>query len=498
MKDSERWSDGMNRHSKSVQYTPVETKRASQLVFEQLRSHILRGVLKPGDELPSERQMMQQFRRSHPTIREALRMLESAGLIQVMPGNAAVIRTLEENPVEKPLDELFRYQEVTVHELIEFMAAIAPDLASLAALRRDHQDMEHIEHSLVKIMQVERIQLLHALPLYKALTLACKNHLIAVVWEALARMVAAAGQDAEPAEPFSVGFIRDSHRLLVAAVQNQNQSRAAELTALCWEAWSDMDVKLRIAQQSASTTELNDLNEQPFRPVQTEKASEAVYRQIREKILSGELLPGDKLPPERKLMELFGRSRPTIREALRMLESSHYVRTTPGSGTVVNPMTTQAAEQSLHDLLEMKRVNREELKELRNICETVVAAWAAQRRTAEDLQKLGEILKDVDSFVDHIEDSMAMGHRFNLLLAKSAHNKTAYVLTRAVSEVNYTLVQKSWESEKKQVSMADMVQHSRTIWQQHGRIFAAVKDQEPLLARRETIAHIEEANKPID
>jgi DNA-binding FadR family transcriptional regulator len=60
----------------------------------------------------------------------------------------------------------------------------------------------------------------------------------------------------------------------------------------------------------------------PFSPFATQRASEVIYEQIRELIISGQLKPSDRLPSERTLMEMYHRSRPTIREALRMLESS--------------------------------------------------------------------------------------------------------------------------------------------------------------------------------
>ena len=50
-----------------------------------------------------------------------------------------------------------------------------------------------------------------------------------------------------------------------------------------------------------------------FEPVETKRASEAIYEQIKERIISGDLKPGDRLPSERNMMELFRRSRPTIR-----------------------------------------------------------------------------------------------------------------------------------------------------------------------------------------
>ena len=78
----------------------------------------------------------------------------------------------------------------------------------------------------------------------------------------------------------------------------------------------------------------------PWQPIGGGRASEAIYDQLRELITSGVLKPGDRLPSERAMMEQLHRSRPTIREALRMLEQGGYVASTHGaSGAVVQELT---------------------------------------------------------------------------------------------------------------------------------------------------------------
>ena len=64
-----------------------------------------------------------------------------------------------------------------------------------------------------------------------------------------------------------------------------------------------------------------------LQPVQTKRASEEIYNQIRQLILDGERsIRAWRLPSERKMMEMMHRSRPTIREAMRMLEREGYIK----------------------------------------------------------------------------------------------------------------------------------------------------------------------------
>ena len=100
----------------------------------------------------------------------------------------------------------------------------------------------------------------------------------------------------------------------------------------------------------------------PWQPIGGGRASEAIYDQLRELITSGVLKPGDRLPSERAMMEQLHRSRPTIREALRMLEQGGYVASTHGaSGAVVQELTIDGVEQPLSAMLQLNQISLEEL-----------------------------------------------------------------------------------------------------------------------------------------
>ena len=131
----------------------------------------------------------------------------------------------------------------------------------------------------------------------------------------------------------------------------------------------------------------------PWQPIGGGRASEAIYDQLRELITSGVLKPGDRLPSERAMMEQLHRSRPTIREALRMLEQGGYVASTHGaSGAVVQELTIDGVEQPLSAMLQLNQISLEELGEYRAVNDGTIAGWAARRRTDEDLAALDSCL----------------------------------------------------------------------------------------------------------
>ena len=123
-----------------------------------------------------------------------------------------------------------------------------------------------------------------------------------------------------------------------------------------------------------------------WQPIGDRRASEAIYEQLRELITSGTLRPGDRLPSERAMMEQLHRSRPTIREALRMLEQGGYVASTHGaSGAVVQELTIDGVEQPLTAMLRLNQISLEELGEYRAVNDGTIAGWAALRRSEADL-----------------------------------------------------------------------------------------------------------------
>ena len=173
-----------------------------------------------------------------------------------------------------------------------------------------------------------------------------------------------------------------------------------------------------------------------FRPVQTKRASEAIFEQIRDLIIHNKLQPGDRLPSERNMIEMFQRSRPTIREALRMLERAGYIRTMAGSnGAIVMPPNDKNLELSLSDALSIGHIPLEQLAEYRTASEAVTAAWAAQRRTDEDIRAMEAILAQMADCLDDYERSVDLDPDFHGLIAKAAKNSVSVIFNRTFSRL---------------------------------------------------------------
>src|ERR1700757_5522466 len=132
-------------------------------------------------------------------------------------------------------------------------------------------------------------------------------------------------------------------------------------------------------------------------PVDVPKASDVLARELRERILSGELPEGTALPPERELVKQTQMSRATVREALRILEVQNLVRVRAGraGGAFVQRPTTQSMANSVTMLIRGQKIRLADLMETREALEPFCAELAARKRTDDDLAVLDRANDDI-------------------------------------------------------------------------------------------------------
>lgn len=228
-----------------------------------------------------------------------------------------------------------------------------------------------------------------------------------------------------------------------------------------------------------------------LRPVETQRASEAIYEQIKTLIIQGQLKPGDRLPSERSLMEVMSRSRPTIREALRMLEREGFIHIVPGgSGAVVQQPSTDLVAQSLDTMLQVGKVSLMELGEFRMHNDVAVARWAAQRRTQSDIDALKNILNQMEQCIKRRdwEAFLALDPEFHCRLAYAGKNTVATIMSRVLSQLSGPITAKHILDQPE----SDTEKQILNIWDMHCRIFDAVCTGYPKEAEEAMAYHIQD------
>lgn len=165
-----------------------------------------------------------------------------------------------------------------------------------------------------------------------------------------------------------------------------------------------------------------------YNPVQSSKVFEQIAAQIEQRILSGELRSGDRLPTERELGEQFHVSRTAVREAMKTLAQKGLVEMRPGRGTVVIDGTPKAMRQSLDLMMKVGRAhNWHDLVEMREILEPEIAVRAALRATEDDVLALREAVRVMDTSLDNADAYIAADNDFHRTLAAGTQN--ALILT---------------------------------------------------------------------
>ena len=159
-----------------------------------------------------------------------------------------------------------------------------------------------------------------------------------------------------------------------------------------------------------------------FQEINIESPVDKIIRQIRELITSGQLNPGDKLPPERKLAERLGVGRSNVRDAIKKLEFYGILKTLPQSGTIVSGMGITALEGLISDVLKIENPDFASLVETRVLLETESAKLAALRRTDQDIEDIKRALDGYERKVNLGQQAVEEDLMFHLSISEASKN----------------------------------------------------------------------------
>src|SRR5271166_5285639 len=132
--------------SMTGQPRPVRAPKTAELIADQLRANIVRGVLKTGDTLPPEVELSKQFQVSRPTLREAFRILENESLIVVRRGSRGgiVVAAPDIGVAARDFGLLLQMSGTTLAEVYEARVVLEPAAARMLAAGRTQQDIDDL------------------------------------------------------------------------------------------------------------------------------------------------------------------------------------------------------------------------------------------------------------------------------------------------------------------------------------------------------------------
>jgi DNA-binding FadR family transcriptional regulator len=171
--------------------------------------------------------------------------------------------------------------------------------------------------------------------------------------------------------------------------------------------------------------------------VRVPKMAELVAQQLRRQIIRGELPEGAALPSEAALMVRFGVSRPTLREAFRVLESEGLINVRRGAhgGARVQVPNGEVAARYAGLLLEYRGTTLRDVFEARGVLEPPCARVLATRRSRSDIARLRENVDAARAVLDDGAELLRLNNEFHAIMIELAGNQTIVVLTNMVRHI---------------------------------------------------------------
>ena len=199
----------VNSNTTDTIFSPIKTKRAFDEISHEIKRLIFKGILKPGDRLPSETELAARFSVGRQTIREALRLLELSGFISMQKGGAGgplVVDTIL-NSITNSFLDAFQMGKISIDEHTKARVEIEKMVFNYALNNIEKTDVKCLQENIdLARRNIEKGQQAFEINVHfhKLLARASRNHIFIVVMESITTSVA---QHTEPSRhgPRTIG-----------------------------------------------------------------------------------------------------------------------------------------------------------------------------------------------------------------------------------------------------------------------------------------------------
>ena len=217
------------------------------------------------------------------------------------------------------------------------------------------------------------------------------------------------------------------------------------------------------------------------------KISDAVARELEQRILEGSLKAGDRLSPERELAVEMGVSRASLREAIQKLSLRGLLISRQGEGTFVTNRLDAGFSDPWEEMLLNHPSVREDLLEFRHLLEAKAAECAAQRATDADRARILQCLEQLEeSFLgEHLELQVDKDLAFHQAIAEASHNAIIGHLTASLLKLTRDHIQRNLNE------LMRLPEARELLRQQHRRVWFAIENNHPEQAKIAAAEHID-------
>jgi DNA-binding FadR family transcriptional regulator len=376
------------------------TQKVSHLLANDLRRQILNGQLAADRQLPTEAELTALFGISRETLRVALRILESQQLVEVKRGRkgGAVIRRPGLEAVGRYVALLLQLRRTTLANLEEARSLIEPPAAELAAMRAGYDDLDTLValHRSEQAAEDDPLSFVTAMSAFdQAVTELSGNRTLAVIAGVFRDIYAGqifsaiGSEDTVSAEHMARRVIA-SHSAFLDAARRRDLSLANKIWRDYLFTTSRLLISRNLSRQPIDMTPLWRAQADQASAEPTPRRAVVVATEIRSRIAEGSLGEGDRLPPLAALSEEFAISRPTLREALRTLETELLLelRTGDRAGATIRTPSTRVAAQLAGVVLEARATTLADFYRAMQLIEPAVMGLVASRVGSKQLKTL--------------------------------------------------------------------------------------------------------------
>ena len=211
-------------------FRSVKRQRVSDEIVGQVRALISKGVLKPGDRLPPERELIREFGVSRPSLREALKSLVAQGFLEVKQGDRTFVKSITSEKLQDPLSLLLKADTQKIFDLIEVRKAMEAWGAFHAAQRGSEEDIKQLEEIIGEMKEAldegkswEKQDADFHLAMAQATHNTIQTHIMSTIYDLLRESVARVFRDQGKAKK-----LFSQHYRIFSAIKNRSPDKARE------------------------------------------------------------------------------------------------------------------------------------------------------------------------------------------------------------------------------------------------------------------------------
>ena len=216
-----------------IQLSKVQSMDKVEMAVAALQNFIIEGGLKPGTELPSENEMANQIGVSKFSMREALRVAQSQGLIEISQGRRTKVADLSMKPAAGIMNLLMKRSKYLLLELTEARRSLEISIVRLAALRRTDEQVEAMARTIAD-MEANRDDLLFCvdkdIEFHEILAQATKNRVFELINESIGEILRESRKETMRISGVEMPIFE--HQEILSAIKKKDPDKAVECMGL--------------------------------------------------------------------------------------------------------------------------------------------------------------------------------------------------------------------------------------------------------------------------